>query len=165
MLRNAKVEKYGVSPATCSQTALTPPARSSGSCRRPATPFSPRLRPSLTPAVKSVWPANTKASAWSRRARSSSVPDSARMGRLVAKGRSVGGRVPPGEPADERLDGLVREIAEGAEGDDAHEHHVGLEPQTRVEDQVAEPGVGGDHLGRDHGRERQPHADAHARQD
>src|SRR5216683_1280511 len=165
MLRKAKVEKYGVSPATCSQTALTPPARRSGSCRRPATPFSPRLRPSLTPAMKSVWAANTNVSAWSNRARSSSAADNVRMGRLVARERSVGGCVPPGEPLDERLEDPVREVAEGAEGDNAHEDHVGLEPQSRVDDQIAEPGVGGDHLGRDHRRERQPHADAHARED
>src|SRR5438132_1073355 len=108
---------------------------------------------------------NTKAAAWGRRARSSSAADNARMDRLVASEPSVGGRVPPGEPVNERLEDPVREVAEGAEGNDAHEHHVGLEPQPRVDDQIAEPGVGGDHLGRDHRRERQSHADAHARED
>src|SRR5215472_16256825 len=162
MLRNANVAKYGVSPATCSQTALTPPAHRSGSCRRPATPRSPRVRPSLTPAMKSVWPANTNASAWRRRARSSSIVD---RGRIACAERSVGGRVPPREAMDQRLKRLVREVAEGAERDDADEHHVRLKPEPRVDDQIPETGVRGDHLGRHHRGERESHADAHARED
>src|SRR5207249_3860378 len=56
-----------------------------------------------------------------------------------------------GEADDHEAEEAVGDEPERAQTHDPDEDLVRGHPQPRVEDQIAEPGVRGDHLGRDHG--------------
>jgi len=70
-----------------------------------------------------------------------------------------------GKADDKVAKEAVGDETEHTQADNPDEDFVGCHPQARVEDEVAEAGVSSDHLSRDHGGERVPHRQAHARQD
>src|SRR2546426_1980692 len=70
-----------------------------------------------------------------------------------------------GKADDEVAKEAVGDETEHTQADNPNEDFVGGHPQARVEDEVAEASISSDHLSRDHGGERVPHRQVHARQD
>src|SRR2546428_12178924 len=70
------------------------------------------------------------------------------FGMISPSGGAMGLEVARQGPSRHEAEGPVRQVAEDAEDGEDHEDPVGLHEQTRLLQEKAEPGVGGQDLGR-----------------